>query len=733
MMRTITAHRSEDILPAALSTWFWTGTYGPTPMHERVVHAGWRWLTKGSLARRITVGTFTTLQMFLVLSAWLAPRAVAEAAETGVSWTGITDSDGVPLANYMFVTDVGGFFDWKSSALAGLLEIEAGAFIAILALGLWLLQWALSFVWLETLRPAAEAVESALSFFQDPAVLLLTMSVAAAWICIPWVMGKHQLAVSKLIMVVIITLGGALAAQHSVSWIASTDGPLSYGRDVGVELAEQVDPSLKAGSSTGSVELLTGKLADALGRKPLQLWNFGTVADTNGGCRSAWSAGVKAGDEEDLATLMKNCGSEQIKEAIESPNGGQFGTGMLVIIVAMVILYFLALAAFKVLAAAAQCLFYAILSGPAFALAYLGGGSAAFAARCFADAIVSGLAMGVYTVFLAAGMLTIRAVLSSNETFGPAGAMVVLAVFLYVLIHLLKRLSNHLEFDTKRLTSLASYGSGSSIDPSPFHNQITQRIDSTIDGVDSLALAKSPFTLTARALSAGKRHLDDRLAATPAPALKPPQEQPTHAQEATAARAETLAAHHQRYTTEQAAAFHNMVGPTSGTSSEAAAGRAAAAKDVVAPEVAVAATVGTAVMHHHQQHQQQAAQQRSIPDATPGAGGVVDYSPPPPAPASSLTQLSPRDTAVQLGVDGDTGGVTTPASPPLAAPAQQSPWQRPVDSTPPAQDFPYRMPDEPEPNTSHPSGPLPWTTTSDDEPTAQPIQPPVTLPPGWGR
>jgi len=142
------------------------------------------WLDHPRLHRPALV--LATLQALSVAAVCAAPQAAASTNSMVLDWTGLRDSYGVPIGNYYLAIasardqiaaaapDVGWNPDtwtaWLTHALgsmlanlaaANILTAEAGLFIGIVALALWLLKITISTYWLTVIGEIARAIAGA--------------------------------------------------------------------------------------------------------------------------------------------------------------------------------------------------------------------------------------------------------------------------------------------------------------------------------------------------------------------------------------------------------------------------------------------------------------------------------------------------------------------------------------------------------------------------------------------
>ncbi len=289
----------------------------------------WAWSVATPL-RRYTVAPFLISQVYGLFCAILfAPTAHAAGSPIS-SALGVTDSYGVPVGAYAASTDYGTIFDGGPKTLrASIFQMETAIYIDGACLAIFILTWVVGFTFLADLvAPFADAAQTTAG----------TMIVPFAAACISiagLVVGYEALRgnwtrVGKYIgsIVVVVIVGVALFTNSPIAWTLSDKGPLMAGRDFGISTATNSAPS--AGTSTNYVETLRKDLATNLIRRPLQVWNFGAVADATPACASAWSQGVLSGNTDRIKDGIENCGasnSRAMKASADNPSWGQVAGG----------------------------------------------------------------------------------------------------------------------------------------------------------------------------------------------------------------------------------------------------------------------------------------------------------------------------------------------------------------------------------------------------------------------
>ncbi|MEU2036868.1 hypothetical protein [Nocardia amamiensis] len=263
-----------------------------------------------------------------------APASGIEA----LSWMDVRDSSGIRLTDYVYATREGSVLrplDTVTSALIGLLFI---GYLVIVTSAVWLIGYAISFRWLDPIgNVLAGAVDRLTSQLNTP--LLITTAAAIGAFFVGWfiVRGYHGKATMQIVTMLGVALLSPFVLQDPLGHVLSSDGTLAQGRDLGVSVAA----GLRGDSNPDPNQLIATMqigLADGFGRGPAQVLNFGHVVDRSPSCRAAWSAGVRAGDEARILEAMRSCGDTTAYRTASNPSMAQVGSGLLLLISALLLL-----------------------------------------------------------------------------------------------------------------------------------------------------------------------------------------------------------------------------------------------------------------------------------------------------------------------------------------------------------------------------------------------------------
>ncbi|MFQ6395879.1 hypothetical protein ACLMAJ_20725 [Nocardia sp. KC 131] len=422
----------------------WLDAWDATYWAPKAVRGRLRDWVAATSRRRAVVRLLIITQALHVVSAILGGAAAARtdsdvpagnlSAIDGLAWTGVKDSAGIPLSNYLLVTDHGGLLDPGNVVLSTILGLEFTVFMVIVISAIWLIDYVVSFRWLDWLATPLTAVGDRLTDqIATPIVLTLAASIGAFFVAWFVVRGYHAKAVLQVATMLAVAVIGVTYLANPLADVLSSHGLLVQGRDVGISVAAGLNGDATPAPQT-IVDTLNGTLADNFVRHPLQVWNFGHVVDDSPSCRAAWSAGVGAGNESQVVRGMRACGDSHAYAQSTNPSMGQIGTGLLLLIFGSILLLFLAYLAIKIFLAALSSVYHAILAIFGFAAGgFIYGATQVFLVRNLVGIVGDALSMVAYTVYLGVYALVLDSVFRAASGGGMAvifvGGMLLIAGF----------------------------------------------------------------------------------------------------------------------------------------------------------------------------------------------------------------------------------------------------------------------------------------------------------------
>jgi hypothetical protein len=394
------------------------------------------WLADHPVTRRALIALLATHTLAL-WSVITAPHAAADTGAAALGWTGLKDTDGVPLGDYFLsvvdtpeavanngqplsLLDPTTIPNWVAQAAetaathataAWWLTNEAAAFVFIVGISLWFLRFTLSSGWLVGLAQIGRPVYIAVNTLANQ--MWLGPLAVTACICVG---GFHMMAGRRGRGWAVIGSGAALTVllatvfRDPITDLFSDHGLLAAGRAAGFQLAEATrNGSYAPGQPLDTqLNILLAQLITAAVRQPLQVFNFGTVVDTIGTCRAAWSAAVIAapGQGPGPAHAMTRCGAPQALAHAQHLGADDFVLGVFFLAVAALVGLFFWYVGITVLLVGLKALFFGVVAGPAFLVGITGLSRAvAYAKHCGWQLFSHALQMTAFTAFL--GITTI--------------------------------------------------------------------------------------------------------------------------------------------------------------------------------------------------------------------------------------------------------------------------------------------------------------------------------------
>ncbi|WP_329412196.1 hypothetical protein OG563_07045 [Nocardia vinacea] len=401
-----------------------------------------RGLVRAFIGLHILAALWTFVGVAVAGGADSTTQGSSLSAMDGLAWMNIRDSSRVPLSDYMLVTDHGSVADPLSTALTLVLGLEFIVFMVIMVIAIWTTGFILSFGWLEWLgKPFGMVGDRVAEQTGTPMMMTAAASIGALFVAWFIVRGFYAKATLQVVTMLAVGLFGAVYLSDPMAGVLSPEGLLVQGRDVGISVAAGLN-----GNSTPDagaiVSGMNGTLADNFVRHPLQVWNFGHVVDESPSCRAAWSSGVLAGNESQVATGLRACGDSYAYAKTGKPSLGQIGTGLVLLIFGSVLSLFLSFLAIKIFLAALSSIFHAMLAIFGFAAGgFIYGPTQILLVRSVVGMCGDAISMVAFTIFLGGYALVLDSVFRAAPDSGMAvifvGGMLLISSFV-----LLRRLDH---------------------------------------------------------------------------------------------------------------------------------------------------------------------------------------------------------------------------------------------------------------------------------------------------
>jgi hypothetical protein len=333
-------------------------TTGPTTFGQRAAeYLGYQMATRPRLRRFTTFWLITHTLAAAALGD--APPAAASTLAGALNWTGVTDSHGVPVGNYYLsvvstteaITEAGpglsiepsSWARWLANAVTvglshesvvELLQAQAAIYIFMIAMSLWLLRFAMSNTWLFWLatwfRPVFETIRVILAdLWVFPLCLGLGLGVGAYHIL--W-HARKGFGSGIIVSTFAVAVLGIVLTRDPLTDLYSENGLLTQGRNLGFSISQAAfnNGYITTGGGQAQLQHLTGLIADATVRMPLQLMNFGTTVDDFGTCQGAYTAAMLTPHDSDLAGpahAMASCGAPQALSFAQHLSGANLALG----------------------------------------------------------------------------------------------------------------------------------------------------------------------------------------------------------------------------------------------------------------------------------------------------------------------------------------------------------------------------------------------------------------------
>ena len=384
------------------------------------------------------------LHVLAVTATVAAPTASASTNAMVLNWTGLKDTYGVPLGNYYLslptireqITQAGpdigwtpdSWMAWSLHAMetmafnvtsASILTAEAGLFIGIIALALWLMKMTVSTYWLTVIGEIARAVTNA--------VITVTTQLGLLAIAIPigvfaGVVTIHRGEAGRgwtmiLIALTMPALSIAIFANPA-GLMYGEGGLLEFARRVGFSVAQAATPGHNGAfdgvGSGGQVDALTASLITHTVREPLQLWNFGQVVDRVGGCGAAWSAAVNGGAPDGPIRAMQSCGNTAAVSYAQHLDGTNIWVGLVFVVVALLLGAFMVLSGWAVLKVSVKAIYTTVILLPTLWLGAIPGAPQRRATAVVWQFFRHAIEVLVYIVFVSVMGLAVESIVSGR-------------------------------------------------------------------------------------------------------------------------------------------------------------------------------------------------------------------------------------------------------------------------------------------------------------------------------
>ena|GEM_PF-3100258 len=248
------------------------------------------------IARRVwALAVLTPTLLLLSTSRAVADSDVSRPA-AALSWMDLRDSRGISIWDYDLSLDRGGITNPLKLVWSVFADIGWHVYTWLVGSAMWLIDFTLSFGWLEPFEGPAEAVSDSLAdvisrFGALPVILTLAGVVAAVLVMAGrFATGLYEFFAAATVAALAV---GVLASP--VHYLTGGDSWLMQARDLGLEVGGSLsaDGSQRAAPEPDEIrEDMSHQLADIFIRAPHQLVNYNAVIDGTE-CEDAYDTGLR--------------------------------------------------------------------------------------------------------------------------------------------------------------------------------------------------------------------------------------------------------------------------------------------------------------------------------------------------------------------------------------------------------------------------------------------------------
>jgi hypothetical protein len=493
--------------------------------------------------------------------------------------------------------------------------------------------------WLTTwLRPIFETLRTILAdLWVFPICLTLGLGVGAYHLL--W-HGRKGHGAGIMLSTFAIGVLGIMLTGDPLSDLYRENGLLAQGRNLGFTVAQAGlnNGAITPGGGGAQLHHLTGLIADATVRMPLQLMNFGEPIDNIGGCGQAYTAAMLTphdpGDLAGPAHAMTRCGAPQALSFAQHLDGSNLALGMFYGLLGFIFTLFICYVTYSYVMACCAALLNALLSVVAAGPAMIHGAPRRRAARRLTLFFKHAALLFAYTLYISVAALIVLKMAARGgyaDQVGmthPLARLIMIALFSAAAIGAFRWLKHQLGDHTRHelthaVTELARHGRdgyqrgrdtydrGRDLGArAPWNTSTTSDGDSGTPRTGTPAGGRPP----------GGRPPTPGRGRKPHPPTPPRGPTPTAASPTTTSAAPSAAAAARTASTGGTAA---RVAATAGTAGEAAA-------TVAAPEVVAGAAVAAHIAHKlHRPHDNKSDHGQPHPAASRPTPPKPTFQPPP--------------------------------------------------------------------------------------------------------
>ena len=398
-----------------------------------------------------------------------APQASASTNASVLDWTGLNDSYGVPIGDYYLaiasvrdqITQAGPGVNWNpqtwlqwsmhaleamaySLTAANVLTAEAGLFIGIVAVALWVMKITVSTYWLTVIGEIARAISGAvIQVTTQIGLLVLAVPIGVFAGVATIKRGEAGRGATMILIALTLPALSVTLFADPAGEMYGPNGLLAFGRRVGFSVAEAgTHNGSLAGPGGADVDALTASLITHTVREPLQLWNFGHVVDHVGGCGAAWSAAVRSGTGDAPIKAMAACGDRGAVVYAQHLDSNNIWVGAVFVLAAVLLGFFMVVSGWAVLKVSVMAIWTTVIVLPTLWVGAVPGAAQRRALDVVWQFFRHGVEVMVYIVYVSAIGLAVERIVASplpaelggNNPFAHVLMMGAVSIAAYMLL-----------------------------------------------------------------------------------------------------------------------------------------------------------------------------------------------------------------------------------------------------------------------------------------------------------
>ena len=331
-----------------------------------------------------------------------------------------------------------------SLTAANVLTAEAGLFIGVVAVALWVMKITVSTYWLTVIGEIARAIAGAVIQVTTQ-IGLLVLAVPIGVFCGVATIKRGEAGRGATMILIALTLPALSVAVFAdpAGEMYGPNGLLAFGRRVGFSVAEAgTHNGSLAGPGGAHVDALTASLITHTVREPLQLWNFGHVVDHVGGCGAAWSAAVRSGAGDAPIKAMAACGDRAAVAYAQQLDGNNIWVGAVFVLTALLLGFFMVVSGWAVLKVSVKAIWTTVIVLPTLWVGAIPGAPQRRALDVVWQFFRHGVEVMVYIVYVSAIGLAVERIVASplpgelggNNPFAHVLMMGAVSIAAYMLL-----------------------------------------------------------------------------------------------------------------------------------------------------------------------------------------------------------------------------------------------------------------------------------------------------------